>query len=84
MPIHWRDCIITLIDLVGIRSQATAAIASTQMRKQHRTLLDQVQSDRYSFAHAYAYNDAVHLLAYVDRKAHSAEAAIRGAEGQKK
>jgi len=49
MGIQWRDCIVTLIDLVGIRSQARAAIASTQMRKLHHTLLDQVQTDTYSF-----------------------------------
>jgi hypothetical protein len=54
------------------------------MRKLHRTLLDQVQSDRYSFADAYAYNDAVLLLAYGDRKAQSAEAAMRDADGLKK
>lgn len=84
MGTHWRDCIVTLIDLVGIRSQANAAIATTQMRKLHRTLLDQVQTDRYSFAHAYAYNDAVLLLSYVNRKAESYQTAMRDADSLKK
>lgn len=83
MGTHWRDCIVTLIDLVGIRSQATAAIASTQMRKLHSTILGQVQTDRYSFAHAYAYNDAVLLLSYVNRKAEY-QTAMRDADNLKK
>lgn len=84
MGIQWRDCIVTLIDLVGIRSQASAAIASTQMRKLHRTLLDQVQTDTYSFDHAYAYNDAVLLLAYVNRKGESYQTAMRDADNLKR
>jgi hypothetical protein len=59
MGTHWRNCVVTLIDLVGVRSHATTALASTQMRKLHCTVLDQVLTDRYSFAHTYAYNDAV-------------------------
>jgi len=84
MGTHWQDCIVTLIDLVGIRSQAAAAIASTQMRKLHRTLVDQVQTDKYSFAHAYAYNDAVLLLSYVDGKTGSYRIAMRDADTLKK
>jgi hypothetical protein len=84
MGTHWRDCVVTLIDLVGTKAQATAAIASTQMRKLHRTLMDQAQTNRYSFAHAYAYNDAVLLLSYVDGKAASYRTAMRDADALKK
>jgi len=84
MGTNWRDCIVTVIDLIGIRSQAVAARASTQMRELHRTLLDQVQTDRYSFARTYAYNDAVLLLSYVDGKAKSVRTAMRDADTLKK
>lgn len=84
MGTHWQDCIVTLIDLIGIRSGAATPIASTLMRKLHSTLLDQVQTGRYSFAHAYAYNDAVILMSYVDGKAGSYRTAIRDADTLKR
>jgi hypothetical protein len=72
---HWRDCIVTLIDFVGIRSQAGNSIASTQMRKLHRALLNEVDTGRYWFYHAYTYNASVLILAHVGRTTSSYETA---------
>lgn len=68
MGSEWRDCVVSLMDLVGVRAQAKEAKASTQMRKLHRALLEAVGARKYSFARAYAYNDAVLLLSYVEDK----------------
>jgi len=58
----WRDCIVTLIDLVEVSSQSQTGVGSILMRKLHSVVVQEVESGKYSFAHAYAYNDAVLVL----------------------
>jgi RHS repeat-associated protein len=56
---HWRDCIVTLIDFVGIRSQAGNSIASTQMVQQRAPNLVKV---------TYQYDGLDRLARMIDAK----------------
>ena len=80
---EWHDCIVTLIDLVGIRKLTRYGDASKVMRKFHK-LVTQEKSALRSVAHAYAWNDSVLLLSYVDGHNASFEAAIRDADRLKR
>jgi hypothetical protein len=75
----WRDCIVTLIDLVGIRKLTQRGDASKLMRELHKLVLQEKNALR-SVTHAYAWNDSVLLMCYVDGHDASFEEAIRDAD----
>lgn len=80
----WHDCIIVLIDLVGARERADCGLASNQMRALHRTIVREIETGNYSFVHAYAYNDSVLTMSFVDKTSESFAKAMRDADALKK
>jgi hypothetical protein len=78
---EWRDCIVTMIDLVGVKGRA-GQDGSTLMR-QFRALVTSETPTLTSVAHTYVWNDSVLLLSYVDGEG-SVEHAIRDAETLKR
>lgn len=77
----WRDCIVTHIDLPWVKRLATKTGAGSRlMRQLHALAVRQLASGFSTVAHAYAWNDSVLLLSYVDARAASYDAAMRDAE----
>jgi hypothetical protein len=64
----WRDCIVILIDLIGVKRQALKgdSRASSLMRRFHQVVCQEMRGGLTSLDHAYVWNDAVLLLAYLD------------------
>jgi len=64
----WRDCILIYIDLVGIRKQTRKANsdASSMMRALHKLVAKEMNSRLPFLHHAYAWNDSVLLMGYID------------------
>jgi hypothetical protein len=83
MGYEWRDCIVTLIDMVGVRKRAKCREASSLMRRLHNLVVHE-GSDLPAVANAYAWNDSVLLLSYVDGRDAAFEAAIRDADKLKR
>jgi hypothetical protein len=79
MGARWRDCIVSVIDLVGIKSRADRGVRSDLMRKLHALVIQEVPG-LPTVAHAYACNDSVLLLSFVTTERHSFEAALRDAD----
>ena len=85
MGAQWRDCIVTMIDLPGVKKGATdPASGSGLMRKLHRLVFEQLAAGLATVDHAYAWNDSVLLLSFVSGHADSFVNAMRGAEVVKK
>jgi len=83
----WRDCIVVLMDLIGVKNRALEgdSAASELMRSFHRLVRREMASDRLgALAHAYVWNDSVLLLAYVDGRPDAYEKAIRDADTLKR
>jgi hypothetical protein len=64
----WKDCIVILIDLIGVKDLAREgdSQASSLMRRFHEMVHQEMQTGLSSLNHAYVWNDATLLLAYVD------------------
>lgn len=75
---EWRDCVVTLIDLVGVKALAKSGEASKLMREFHRLVTDE-KSAIPAIENAYLFNDSALLLSYVDGGSASFESAIRDA-----
>lgn len=84
MGADWQNCIVTLIDIVGVRAQAQNSIGSNIMLELHRTVSAEIQKNKYSFTHTYIYNDSVQILSYVNRKNDSFQTAMLDANRLKK
>jgi hypothetical protein len=80
---RWRDCIVTVIDMVGVKKRARDGNASTAMRRLH-ALVTREMGALQSVAHAYVWNDSVLLLSYVNEGDASFQSAIRDAEKLKR
>ena len=70
----WQDCIVTLIDLVGVKAMAQQGIASKLMLKFHNIVVKE-RGNLNATAHAYVRNDSVLLLSYVNENSTSFEGA---------
>lgn len=82
----WRDCIVVLIDLVGIKGWALNGDprASASMRSFHN-LVRREMSGADALDHAYVWNDSALFLAYVDdRRTETYKRAIRAADNLKR
>lgn len=78
---EWRDCIVTMIDLVGIKKSAQlGTTGSSLMRRLHNLVVQELKIGLPSVAHAYTWNDSVLLLSYLDTENSSFEAALRDAD----
>jgi hypothetical protein len=79
----WQDCIVTLIDLVGVRAKAPQGIASALMRKFHNVVVKE-RGSLNATASAYVWNDSVLLLSYVNDNSSSFEGAMKDADKLKR
>lgn len=65
----WRDCVVTLIDVIDIRSlsEGKKGGAASKMRQLHKLLASRMgdASSMPGIAHAYAWNDSVLLLGFL-------------------
>lgn len=63
---HWPNCIVSVIDVIGIKQIAKAggSKASSQMLKLHSLTQTAMNSGMHMHAHAYCWNDSVLLLAF--------------------
>lgn len=67
----WRKCIVVLIDLIGVKRQSLKGSSggSSLMRKFHEVVCREMRAGLLtSLDHAYVWNDAVLLLAYLDER----------------
>ena len=72
-----------MIDIVGVKKRAQNGHASTLMRRFHALVTGEIGTLQ-SVARAYAWNDSVLLLSYVNNGSASFESAIRDAEKLKR
>jgi hypothetical protein len=79
----WQDCIVTLIDLVGVKARAQQGIASKLMLKFHNIVVKE-RGSLNATAHAYVWNDSVLLLSYVNENSSSFESAMKDADKLKR
>lgn len=63
---EWRDSIVILIDLIGVKKSSQSGLASHLMLTFHDLIAREV-GHLPSINHAYVWNDSVILLGYVDR-----------------
>jgi hypothetical protein len=78
---NWRDCIVILMDLIGVKRQALKgdSRASSLMRRFHQVVCHEMRTGLRSLDHAYVWNDAVLLLAYVDDHSQRLRESLRDA-----
>ncbi len=84
MKTDWKNCIVILIDLIGIQKQAQNSKGSVVMQKFHQKVLTEIDSGNYSFYHVYVYNDAVLALSLIDNEKESFQNAMEDADKLKK
>jgi len=63
----WRDCIVVLVDLIGVKKRAFEgdASATSLMRSFHQLVYREMATSLGEIDHAYVWNDSVLLLAHV-------------------
>jgi hypothetical protein len=77
MGATWRDCIVSLYDLPGVKKLAPkSGGGSSLMRRLHRVAVKTVP-DLTAVAHAYVWNDSVLLLAFVELTARRSRTRLR-------
>lgn len=83
---RWRDCIVVLMDLIGLRRRALEGDSSVSvlMRSLHKLIRREMTGGLHGLDHAYVWNDSVLLLAYVDDRAEVYERAIYAADTLKR
>jgi len=85
MGAEWRDCIVTMIDLPGVKKGASdPTLGSGLMRQLHKLMVHELSGDFTTVSHAYAWNDSVLLLSFVDAGQESFVAAMRDADALKR
>src|SRR3954454_14007831 len=63
----YQGCIVTLIDLIGIKGIAGSGMGSPMMMAMHQQVIAKVNSgDLPSHPYVYLWNDSILLLAYLD------------------
>lgn len=82
----WRDCIVVLIDLIGIKKLVSEgnSKASKLMRSFHVRIRREMRTASTALDHAYTWNDSVLLLAYINGHLGSYQRAIRAADNLKR
>lgn len=82
----WRDCIVCLIDLVGVKKLASKADgrASSLMRQMHSLTVVETRVGLPLHSHIYIWNDSVLLLAYTDGQATNAASILREVDSLKR
>jgi hypothetical protein len=82
----WRDCIVVLMDLIGVKRRALKgdSAASALMRSFHELVRHEMAQGLGALHHAYVWNDSVLLLAYVEGHPSVCEKAMRAADDLKR
>lgn len=89
----WRSCIVTFVDVIGIKKLANARStdATSKMRRLHELAGTHINHVMPKHAHAYSWNDSVLLLGYLGdhssaadllKEASKLKAAIEGKVGK--
>lgn len=78
MGLTWRDCIVTMIDLVGTKDKARGGRGSALMHNLHGLVI-RSKPDLPSVQKAYTWNDSVLLLSFVTASVASYAAAMSDA-----
>lgn len=83
---NWQHCIVTFIDVVGIKSLASSndGAASRKMRELHSLGLNYASQMMPLHAHTYLWNDSALLLAYVEQDLAQAPGVMKEANDFKK
>ncbi len=83
---QWRDCIVVLIDLIGVKTRALEgnSTASRLMRSLHKLVRREMAGNLAVLDHAYVWNDSVLLLGYVDDRPKTYESALHAADDLKR
>jgi len=76
----WRDCIVTYIDMAGVKDRIKPGAASRLMRRLHGVVFKELRIGFPTIEYAYVWNDSVLLLSYVQQTDQSFEAALRDTE----
>jgi hypothetical protein len=76
----WRDCIVTLFDLPGVKKLASQGGAGSSLMRQLHSLAVSEVPTLSGVVHAYVWNDSVLLLSFVDKSIGSYNAAMRDAD----
>ena len=81
----WRHCIVSLIDVTGIKKLAAKGdgIASAKMREMHSLVFSAASHGLKAHAHAYLWNDSALLLAFVDADLKQAPDVLREVDALK-
>lgn len=81
----WKDCVVSLIDLVGVKKMAWGrkGQASGAMQSMHAEVVAAMNAGLQLHSHAYVWNDSVLLLAFLD-ESHRPEPILREVEGLKR
>jgi len=82
---EWRDCMVTLYDLVGVKKLAPESGAgSALMRRLHGTVAEALTDDLPTVHRAYCWNDSVLLLSYLGAGKGAPADVLRDADRLKK
>ena len=78
----WKDCIVVLMDLMGVKRRALEgdSSGSALMRSFHDLVRQEMAGGLDALDRAYVWNDSVLLLAYVDGRSEAYKKAIRAAD----
>jgi hypothetical protein len=82
----WRDCILVLMDLIGVKKRALEgdSAASGSMQAFHQLVRREMSAGLNSLHHAYVWNDSVLLLAYADNQPIAYAKVMRAADELKR
>ena len=78
----WNDCIVVLMDLIGIKKRALEgdSAASAVMLSFHSLVCRELAKGMGALDHVYVWNDSVLLLSFIDHRPETYEMAIRSAD----
>jgi hypothetical protein len=83
---EWRDCVVVLMDLVGVKGRAFegTSAATSLMRSFHDLVRREMATGLPALEHAYLWNDSVILLAHVTGSPRAYQRVIRAADDLKR
>lgn len=84
MKSEWRDCIVTFIDLSGVKRLAPSDGAGSKLMRQLHRLAAKEIPRLSTVAHAYVWNDSILLLSFVDKASRSFVAAMKDVDAFKR
>ena len=80
----WRDCIVVMYDLIGIKQKAESSVGSTLMRQFMGAFVKIFRKGYGSIHRVYCWNDSALLLAHVDDREDLIVTALKEADTLKR